>query len=190
VSRLVLAHESRHSTPWLIFDVGQMKISICAMFSFLFGLATASGAEPKKDEVVRLPPFEVRESGVTDFGMSVVTNFAVASGGTITWMRVGNLVPGSAAALAGLNTNDEIISVDGVMVSNLSKSAMLHTFFHRKIGARVKLLVVHHRTRLLRQVELRCNANGIEKKPNKAPEPTPGLVFDVRQRPHHATQPV
>ena len=131
-------------------------VSACAIFATM---APAEETNPSKDDVVHLPRFEVREGGAkfTDFGMSVVTNFGVVFGGKIAWMRVGTVVPGSSAALLGLHPDDEIFAIDEVKLADLSRRQMLETFFHRKRGDRIKLLVRDHRTRHLRLVELSAN---------------------------------
>src|SRR4051812_19666598 len=81
----------------------------------VLSLAPAAwAASATTDPVVQLPRFEVRErKGICEFGLSVVTNVGVVFGGKIKWMRVGDVLPGSAAALAGLQTQDEIASIDG-----------------------------------------------------------------------------
>lgn len=129
--------------------------------------ATAQTTSPaaEKDDIIHLPRFEVRENGskISDFGMSVVTNFGVLFGGKIKWMRVGTVVPGSSAAALGLATDDQIALINEKKVTALTRSQMLHTFFHRKVGDRVKLLVRDDRTKLWRAVELKANEHRIEK---------------------------
>ena len=127
--------------------------------------ATAASADSpaEHDEVVLLPRFEVRESGarITDFGMSIVTNFAVLFGGKIAWMRVGTVVPGSSAALLGLAKDDRIALIDGTKITDVSRSQMLHIFFHRKSGEKVKLLVCDERTKRWHLVELSASPHRI-----------------------------
>jgi hypothetical protein len=127
-------------------------------------LATDGGTPTVSEVIVPLPRFEVRESGmrVTDFGMSVVTNFGVLFGGKIQWMRVGTVVPGSSAALRGLAMDDQIALIGDTKVSDFSRSLMLHTFFHRKLGDRIRLLVRDGRTGRWRFVELSANEKRIE----------------------------
>jgi hypothetical protein len=128
---------------------------------FILGCAAASAAE----ETVQLPRFEVRERGISDFGMSIVTNPEVANGGKISWMIVGYIVPGSAAAQAGLKPGEKIIAIDGADLSALSKDAMLRTFFQREIGDRVRLSLGGAPRKPGRSVELVCNAKQMESKP-------------------------
>ncbi len=131
----------------------------------LAAAAWGRGAEPPPplapagtSEVVSLPRFEVREKSVTDFGMSVVTNFGVLFGRKIAWMRVGTVVPGSSASLAGLKTDDVILALDEHPVNEIGRAAMLETFFNRPFGARVKLLVRDTHPRRYRMVELTAGA--------------------------------
>lgn len=120
-----------------------------------FAVAHVSAVEAPND-VVQLPRFEVREKkGLSDFGMSVVTNFGVLWGGKIKWLRVGVVAPGSPAALAGLNTDDEIFRIDDEIVAQLRRAAMLRYFFGRPPEARIRLLVRSAQTRQLRWIELR-----------------------------------
>lgn len=125
----------------------------------LIAAPTDSGAMTAAAEApVVLPRFEVREKEITDFGMSVVTNLGVLFGRKITWMRVGAVVPLSSATLAGLKTNDEILSINDVPLAKISRREMLSTFFSRPFGARVKLLVKDANTRHLRFVEMAAGA--------------------------------
>ncbi|MBI4623342.1 MAG: PDZ domain-containing protein [Verrucomicrobia bacterium] len=141
-----------------------------ALAWFLMAVMPCSATPPseresqKQADVVLLPPFEVRERGMTDFGMSIVTNPEVATGGKIAWMLVGNIVPRSAASQAGLRPGDRIIRVDRVLPSKLSKVEMLTTFFGRTLGARVQLEVADPHSQRHRIVELECNEVRIDKK--------------------------
>lgn len=128
--------------------------------------AQNTAAVADKDDIIHLPRFEVRENGskISDFGISVVTNFGVLFGGKIKWMRVGTVVPGSSAAALGLATDDQIALIDEKKVTELTRSQMLHTFFHRKVGDRAKLLIRDSRTKLWRAVELKANEHQIEKR--------------------------
>jgi predicted metalloprotease with PDZ domain len=115
-------------------------------------------AEPKQEEtVILLPPFEVRESGFTNFGISILTNKAVATGGKVEWMIVSAVAPGSGASLAGLSPGDRIYSIDGESVVKFSKAQMLSTFFHKTIGTELRLEVADPRTQARRIVTLTCN---------------------------------
>lgn len=127
--------------------------------------AEDSGATGVGNGIVQLPRFEVRESTakISDFGMSVVTNFGVLFGSKIAWMRVGTVLPGSPAALAGLDSDDQIVLIDDLKVSDLDRQQMLHTFFQREPGARVRLLVREGRTKRWRLVELSTKGHRIEK---------------------------
>lgn len=143
-----------------------MNIFAFVMFVVVAMPCTAKppeGEAKKESDVVLLPPFEVRERGMTDFGMSIVTNPEVASGGKIAWMLVGNIVPRSAAFQAGLRPGDKIIRVDRALVSKLSKTKMLTTFFSRTLGARVQLVVADAQTQQQRNVELECNEVRIDR---------------------------
>ena len=121
----------------------------------------APAARPADPPPVTLPPYEVVGERITDFGMSVRTNFGVALGGKIEWMRVGTVVDGSSAALAGLRTDDQILLVDRVSVRALERDAMLTAFFDRGVGDRLTLVIREDRTRRFRQVTLRANAKRV-----------------------------
>jgi membrane-associated protease RseP (regulator of RpoE activity) len=134
-------------------------------------------AELKQEEnVILLPPFEVRESGFTNFGISILTNKAVATGGKVEWMIVSAVAPGSAASLAGLSPGDRIYSIDGASVLKFSKAQMLGTFFHKTIGAELRLEVADPRTQARRIVTLTCNEISLrsaQPPPPKAKPPPP-----------------
>jgi hypothetical protein len=119
-----------------------------------------AAADGQKTEHLGL--FFVRETRISDFGFSVVTNFGVVWGGRIKWLRVGQVAPGSAAALAQLNPEDEIFMVDGQPRSGMSRETMLKIFFQRKLGDRVSLEVRDVHTRRLRLVRLQVNARTSE----------------------------
>lgn len=127
---------------------------------FLLGPTPGSALRGAEQKVEHLGPFFVRETRISDFGLSIVTNFGVIWGGRITWMRVGQVAPGSAAALAHLNPQDEIFMIDGQPLSGMSRETMLGIFFQRKVGDRVSLEVRDVHTRLLRLVRLQANTNG------------------------------
>jgi predicted metalloprotease with PDZ domain len=115
------------------------------------GFAAANPTEPA---VVQLPRYEVRErKGISEFGLSIVTNFGVIFGGRVKWMRVGQVVAGSSAALAGLQSDDEVMSIDGLKVTEFHRRQMLEKFFGRAPGASLVLLI-RAKSRDLRQVRL------------------------------------
>jgi len=124
--------------------------------------APAEGPPPDGSRVEHLAPFVVKETKVSDFGMSIVTNFGVIWGGEIKWMRVGKVVPGSAAALAHLNPDDEIAMIDAQPRSGMSRGTMLAIFFRRKIGDTVSLELRDSQTHRLRLVVLKVNGRGLE----------------------------
>ncbi|HWA09321.1 MAG TPA: PDZ domain-containing protein [Opitutaceae bacterium] len=125
--------------------------------------AAPAHAAPSSDaQVERLSPFFVRETRISNFGLSIVTNFGVIWGGKIKWMRVGQVAPGSAAAEAHLNPDDEIFMINGRPRSGMSRDTMLGIFFERRLGDTVSLELRDSRTRLLRLVVLTVNAKGLE----------------------------
>lgn len=122
-------------------------------------LALVSGGALRaadEDKPAPLSPFFVRETRISDFGLSIVTNFGVVWGGQIKWMKVGEVMPGTAAALASLHPGDEIFMIDGQPRSGMSRDTMLKIFFQRQSGELVSLEVRDVRTRLLRLVRLRA----------------------------------
>jgi hypothetical protein len=137
-----------------------------AFATVLCTAAVAAGTEgtpPDDGEVKHLAPFVVKETKISDFGLSIVTNFGVIWGGKIEWMRVGKVVPGSAAALAQLNPDDEIALIDGQPRSGMSRETMLRIFFQRKMGDIVSLELRDSRTHRLRLVVLKVNRQGLER---------------------------
>ncbi len=110
--------------------------------------ARGRGADADKEargEAIRLPAYRVQEGAFSDFGMSVKTNFEVASGGHIQWMEVSGVEPGGSAAARGLAVGDRILALDTVAVTTLSKAAMLEALFQRKRGAQMRVLVMAQR---------------------------------------------
>src|SRR3954469_19933940 len=98
---------------------------LLAMAAMLGGGNTMA-ADATEAGVVQLPRYEVRErKGISEFGLSIVTNLGVVFGGAVKWMRVGQVVAGSSASLAGLQTDDEIITIDGVKVAEFHRRQML-----------------------------------------------------------------
>ncbi len=96
----------------------------------------------------------VAPDGLTDFGLTVVTNHGVRQGGPIQWIVIGDVAPRSHAALAGLVMGDEIMAVDGVLLENLPRDGLRRGLFDRQAGDRIRLLV-HTSTQTLPQfVEL------------------------------------
>jgi hypothetical protein len=137
-------------------------------------MASEQQEKPPQNQtgVVLLPAFQVREPGLTDFGMSLLTNPEVAAGKKVMWIIVGDVVPRSAASTAGLRPGDKIIRVDRELVSKLSRAEMLSTFFGRMVGDRVQLEVADPLTQKHRVVDVECNQVRIDKKPAKAPAPS------------------
>jgi hypothetical protein len=124
--------------------------------------APVPASRPDEGKVEQLAPFVVKETKVSDFGLSIVTNFGVMWGGKIKWMRVGKVIPGSAAALAHLNPDDEIALIDGRPHSGMGRDEMLRIFFQRNVGDTVSLELRDSRTHQLRLVLLRVNRKGLE----------------------------
>lgn len=89
-----------------------------------------------------LDAYEVRESAFSDFGMSVKTNFEVQWGGRVAWMLVSGVVAGSSAAQQRLAPGDKIMAIDGQLITDLERDAMLALFFQRKPGERARVLVL------------------------------------------------
>jgi S1-C subfamily serine protease len=107
-------------------------------------------------EIGHLPRFEVRErKGISAFGLTIVTNLGVVFGGKIKWLRVGDVVPGSSAAKAGLATNDEILLIDGVARNDFNRRTMLEKFFGRAPGATMTLMIRGGPRRQFREVQLK-----------------------------------
>jgi hypothetical protein len=92
-------------------------------------------------ELYALPKFTVTRKGFLNFGLSVITNTEVTLGGQIEWMRVGVVLPGSAADRQGLFTGIEILAIDDRPVAELTREDMLHALFERESGEQVRLLV-------------------------------------------------
>ncbi len=97
--------------------------------------------EMTEGELYALPKFTVTRKGFLNLGLSVVTNSQVALGGSIEWMRVGVVLPGSPAAQHGMFTGVEILAIDGVPIARLTRENMLHLLFERESGEHVRLLV-------------------------------------------------
>jgi membrane-associated protease RseP (regulator of RpoE activity) len=134
------------------------KAKASMMVAAAMTMTMSAMAELKTEEtVILLPPFEVRESGFTNFGISILTNKAVATGGKVEWMIVSAVAPGSGASLAGLSPGDRIYSIDSESVVKFSKAQMLSIFFHKTIGAELRLEVADPRTQARRIVTLTCN---------------------------------
>jgi predicted metalloprotease with PDZ domain len=112
-------------------------------------------AEPQK-----LAAYEVRELAFCDFGMSVKTNFEVKWGGRIEWMQVSGVDAGSSAARLDLRVGDKILAIDGRLISELERDAMLEALFQRKKGDRSQFLVLGVRQALPRFVTLVANRAG------------------------------
>lgn len=108
-------------------------------------------------DLLKLPAHEVRESAFCDFGMSVKTNLEVKWGGDVEWMLVIGVDAGSSAAKLDLKVGDRILAIDGKLVSELSRDAMLAALFQRKKGDRVQFLVLGFRQALPRFVTLTAN---------------------------------
>ncbi len=98
--------------------------------------------------------YEVRESALSDFGMSVKTNFGVKWGGDVEWMLVTAVAVASSAAQAGLAPGDRLLAIDGRLIAEMNRDAMLEALFHRKKGETVRVLVLGRGQALPRFVTL------------------------------------
>ncbi len=107
-----------------------------------------------------LKAYQVKESAISDFGMSVKTNVEVQWGGKIEWMTVNAVAPGSSADRVGLKPNDRIMAIDGQLVVGMEKDAMLGLFFQRRKGDTSRLLVMGHRQAMPRFVTLVASRPG------------------------------
>ncbi len=116
--------------------------------------ATTSPRPGHEGAALTLPAYEVRESAFSDFGMSVRTNYQVQWGGSLEWMEVIAVEPGSSAAQQNLSWGDRIIAIDGQPVTELQRDSMLATLFERKAGDRVDVLVLRAAQALPRFVTL------------------------------------
>jgi hypothetical protein len=105
------------------------------------GRVSRDASELSEGELLELPKFTVTRKGLRKLGLSVVTNTEVALGGSIEWMRIGVVMPGSPAAQGGLFTGIEILAIDNVPIAQLSREDMLHLLFEREAGESVRLLV-------------------------------------------------
>lgn len=117
-------------------------------------------APQNSGELFKLPSYEVRESAFSDFGMSVRTNLEVKWGANVEWMLVIGVDRGSSAAKLDLKLGDRILAIDGKLVSDLSRDAMLAALFQRKKGERVQFLILGVRESLPRFVTLMANRPG------------------------------
>src|SRR5438045_3708227 len=133
----------------------------CLAIPLSLAAAPAATNEAAPDTIVHLPRYEVRDHAISDFGMSIVTNFGVLFGGGIKWMTVGQVVPGSSAALAGLRTGDGILTINDRPLTELNRKSMLATFFARPIGTRLRLMVRQAHNRHFQIVELKANRERI-----------------------------
>lgn len=115
------------------------------------------------DEIVELPEYKVQAKGISDFGMSIRTNPGVLWGGSVGRMRVGEVVPDSAAAMAGLKRGQWILEVDGAPVAELRRGSMLRKFFRREVGDRITLKVSDYGGKNPYIVELAVNPKRIER---------------------------
>jgi C-terminal processing protease CtpA/Prc len=109
---------------------------------------------------VKLPAYEVRESAISDFGISVRTNFEVKWAGKIEWMRVSAVSASSSAAHAGLAPGDQILAIDGQLITEMDKATMLDALFQRKKGDSCRLLILGQNDSLPRFVTLIANRAG------------------------------
>jgi hypothetical protein len=78
---------------------------------------------------------------LTDFGLSLVTNKGVRQGAPIRWIVITGIAPRSHAEMADLMRGDEIMAVDGVLLEELPRDALLRGLFGRQAGERIQLLV-------------------------------------------------
>jgi C-terminal processing protease CtpA/Prc len=102
----------------------------------------------------------VKESAFSDFGMSVKTNLEVKFGADVEWMFVIGVNAGSSAAKANLSVGDRIMAIDGRLVTELDRDAMLAALFQRKKGDRVQFLLLGLKQPLPRFVTLVANRPG------------------------------
>jgi membrane-associated protease RseP (regulator of RpoE activity) len=117
----------------------------------------ARTANPVTEPAEELATFEVRDSAISDFGMSLRTNLEVKWGDFVTWMRVTAIDPGSSADAAGLHPGDRILAIDGTEITKLDRDAMLAALFYRKKGDRIRVLTLGVGQPLPRFVTLRAN---------------------------------
>jgi hypothetical protein len=110
---------------------------------------TQASGEIDEGDLFQLPKFTVTQKSFANFGLSVVTNTEVLRGGDIEWMRVGIVLPGSAADRAGLRAGTEILAINGWPVSKLTREDMLHALFEQEPGGAVRLLVTSRQFGLL-----------------------------------------
>ncbi len=103
--------------------------------------APARTPRPKSDPL-KLAAYEVKESAFSDFGMSVKTNFEVKWGGHIEWMTVSAVATPSSASRMGLAAGDRIMAIDGRLVTEMDRDAMLEKLFQRKKGETSRILVI------------------------------------------------
>ena len=107
-----------------------------------------------------LQAYEVKESAFSDFGMSVKTNFDVKWGGSVEWMLVTAVDPGSSASRRGIVAGDRIMAIDGRLVTALDRDAMLDLLFQRKKGDASRLLVFGQKDAFPRFITLIANRPG------------------------------
>jgi S1-C subfamily serine protease len=123
------------------------------------GSTITAASQPLKSATapVTLAAYEVRESAISDFGMSVKTNFEVKWGGNVEWMTVTAVAAGSSASRAGIAAGDRILAIDRRKISEMDRDDMLDALFQRKKGDRSRLLVLRPREGLPRFVSLIAN---------------------------------
>lgn len=105
------------------------------------GKSSRAPAEIAESELYQLPKFTVTQTGFRKLGLSVVTNTEVLHGGNIEWMRIGIVLPGSPAAREGLRPGMEILAINKIPVTYLTREKMLHLLFGQESGESVRLLV-------------------------------------------------
>lgn len=111
-------------------------------------------SRPATADAIRLAAVKVNEWPLSDFGMSVKTNFEVAQGENVQWMEVSGVEPDGPAAGARLSIGDRILAIDGTLVTTLTRDGLLDVLFKRKTGDRVRLLVARRNEALPQFVRL------------------------------------
>ncbi len=104
--------------------------------------------------VVTLPAFHAHEWAISDFGMSVKTNFEVAHGGSVEWIEISAIEPRGPAKSAGLAVGDRILAIDRELVTKLGREGLLDALFKRKSGDHIRILITNRREALPRFVEV------------------------------------
>jgi len=128
-----------------------LRLLLLSAALLLAGCGSVGGDGPKTSQVGSRTRAELQggdffavppaEDGLTDFGLTVVTNKGVRQGGPIKWIVIAGIAPRSHAEMAGLAVGDEIMAVDGVLLEELPRDGLLRGLFGRQAGERIRLLV-------------------------------------------------